>query len=139
VEDALKIVKRLVGALALVGVALGLLYVVTAERVEVVVLHHHGADGEQRTRLWVTDDSGHAWLRTGAENASWLPRLRAQPEVELERGGATSRFRAVVVDEAETVGRINQRTLEKYGWSEQLLRATGLDPRRQVAIRLDPR
>lgn len=135
----MKILKSLAAALVLLAVALGGLYIALAERVEVVVLHHHGSDGEQRTRLWVADDAGRAWLRTGASNASWLPRLRAQPEIELERGGAVTPFRAVVVDDAETVARINQRTLEKYGWSEQLLRATGMDPGSQVAIRLDPR
>jgi hypothetical protein len=110
-----------------------------AERVEVVVLHSHGADGDHETRLWVVDDAGAAWLRTGATNATWLPRIRANADVELERGGNTKPYRAVVIFEPGTVARINQLTLEKYGWSEELLRATSSGAGGQVAIRLDPR
>lgn len=136
----MKILRALALALALGLVALGGLYVAMAERVEVVVLHHHGAGGdEQKTRLWVVDDAGHAWLRTGRSNASWLPRVRSKPAVELERGGETLPFTAVVLDDAASAARVNALSLAKYGWSEQLLRSLGTDPRGQIAIRLDPR
>jgi hypothetical protein len=133
--------KLLKGALIGLAVAvLGLvgLYFAMAERVEVVVLHSHDAEGEHATRLWVVDDAGSAWLRTGSANATWLPRIRSNPAVEVERGGAAVAYSAVVLDDAETVARINQRTLEKYGWSEELLRSLGDEPGAQVAIRLDP-
>jgi hypothetical protein len=135
----MRVVKGLAIALLALGAALAGLYFAMAERVEVVVVHTHGADGDHATRVWVVDDAGHAWLRTGVKNASWLPRLRANPAVELERGGATQAFDAVVIDEPATVARINERTLEKYGWSEKLLRAAGASAAGQVAIRLDPR
>jgi hypothetical protein len=133
------VVRWLIGIAMGIAVALGALYFAMAERVEVVVLHTHDAAGEHTVRLWVVDDAGRAWLRTGAKNATWLPRLRANAAVELERGGETHGFSAVVHDDAETVARINQLTLEKYGWSEELLRSAGTDPGGQVAIRLDPR
>jgi hypothetical protein len=133
------VLKWVVGVVVGIGLALGALYFVMAERVEVVVLHHYGADGAQTVRLWVVDGSGSAWLRTGAENESWLPRLRANPAVELERGGEVRAFTAVVVEDAETVARVNRLSLEKYGWSEKLLRSAGTEPGGQVAIRLDPR
>lgn len=131
--------KRVAIALALLLVALAGLYVAMAERVEVVVLHSHGPDGDHATRLWVVDDAGSAWLRTGADNATWLPRIRANSAVELERGGATLAYHAVVIFEPQTIARVNALTLEKYGWSEQLLRATSPAGAQQVAIRLDPR
>jgi hypothetical protein len=134
-----KVVKGIGLGIALLVVALGGLYVAMAERVEVVVLHSHGEDGDHETRLWVLDDAGSAWLRTGASNATWLPRIRANDAVELERGERTIPFRAVVIEDAETVARINQLSLEKYGWSEELLRKLGEQPGTQVAIRLDPR
>jgi hypothetical protein len=133
------VVRWLIGIAVGIAVALGALYFAMAERVEVVVLHTHDAAGEHTVRLWVVDDAGRAWLRTGATNATWLPRLRANAAVELERAGETHGFSAVVHDDAETVARINQLTLEKYGWSEKLLRSAGTDPGGQVAIRLDPR
>jgi len=135
----MKILKGLVITLALLVAALGGLYIAMAERVEVVVLHSHGVDGDHATRLWVLDDAGRAWLRTGAKNATWLPRIRSNPAIELERGGQTLGFSAVVIGDPSTVARINELSLEKYGWSEQLLRAMGTDPAGQVAIRLDPR
>jgi len=135
----MKILKGLALALVVLVALLGGLWLALAERVEVVVLHSHGADGDHETRLWVVDDAGRAWLRTGAKNASWLPRIRSNPAIEIERGGQTLGFSAVVVSDPSTVARINQLSLEKYGWSEQLLRAGGTDPAGQVAIRLDPR
>jgi hypothetical protein len=132
--------RRIGLGLLVLGLAYGALYVAMAERVEVVVLHTHDDAGDHATRLWVTDDAGHAWLRTGRANQSWLPRLRAQPAVELERGGATLPFTAHVVEDPAQIARTDQLTLEKYGWSEKLLRAMGGgDPANSVVIRLDPR
>ncbi len=135
----MKILKRI--ALVLVAIVVGLagLYIAMAERVEVVVLHSHGADGDHATRLWVVDDAGAAWLRTGATNATWLPRIRANSAIELERGGALHEHNAVVIFEPATVARVNQLMLDRYGWSEELLRSMGSEPGAQVAIRLDPR
>jgi len=135
----MKIVKGILISVVVLVVALVGLYFVMAERVEVVVLHSHGADGDHETRLWVVDDDGSAWLRTGSTNGSWLPRIRANSAVEVERGGETKPYDAIVVFERDAVARINHLTLEKYGWSEQLLRKMGSEPGGQVAIRLDPR
>ena len=135
----MRIRKGIALTLAMLVVGLVGLYFAMAERVEVVVLHSHGADGDHETRVWVVDDAGHAWLRTGASNATWLPRIRSNPAIELERSSQTDAYDALVIDDPATVGRINQRTLEKYGWSEELLRSMGTNPTGQVAIRLDPR
>jgi hypothetical protein len=138
-RNDVKLFKWLAISLVVLGGALGALYVAMAERVEVVVVHTRDAAGDHATRVWVVDEAGAAWLRTGADNASWLPRLRTNPAVDLERGGARRAFSAAVVEDAATVARIDQLTLAKYGWSEQLLRAMSGAGHRQVAIRLDPR
>ena len=135
----MKFLKLLAITLVVLVLALTGLWFAMAERVEVVVLHSHGPDGEHETRLWVVDEAGHAWLRTGAANATWLPRLRASSAIELERGGETGAYDAIVIFEPNTVARINQLTLDKYGWSERLLRRLGPESADQVAIRLDPR
>jgi hypothetical protein len=136
---AVKLVKRSLLAIAVLAGELGALYVAMAERVEVVVVHTGDTSGDHATRVWVVDDAGSAWLRTGADNATWLPRLRTNPEITLERGGAVQPFRAVVVEDDATVARVNELSLAKYGWSEQLLRAITPADARQLAIRLDPR
>ena len=127
-------------ALALgLAVALGVLYVALAESGEVVVLETHDASGEvQRTRLWVVDDAGFAWLRTGDATSPWLARVRANPDVVLARGGERHSHRAVPVEDAATRDRINALTLEKYGWRERALRL-GMDPSGTTPIRLEPR
>ena len=135
----MRILKRIALTLVVAVIGLAGLYMAMAERVEVVVLHSHGADGDHETRLWVVDDAGAAWLRTGATNATWLPRIRANSAIEVERGGEKHDYNAVVIFEPSAVARINQLELEKYGWSEKLLRAMGSAPTGQVAIRLDPR
>ncbi len=123
-----------VGVLLLVG-----LYFAMAERVEVVVLHTRDAAGaDHATRIWVVDLEGRAYLRTGANNQTWLLRLRDNPTVELERGGTTAAHTATALGDSAVRDQVNQLMLEKYGWSEQLLRAVGSDPAAQVAIRLDP-
>ncbi len=120
-------------------VAFGALYLAMAERVEVVVVQTHDAEGDHATRLWIVDNAGSAWLRTGADNTTWLPRLTSTPAIEVERQGNTLPFTALVVADPTTVARINELSLAKYGWSESLLRAMTPDGREQVAIRLVPR
>ena len=135
----MKAIKWLGAAILVFAVALGALYFAMAERVEVVVVHTHDAGTDHATRVWIVDDAGAGWLRTGADNASWLPRLRTNPAIEVERHGATQPFTAVVTEDPATVARIDEATLVKYGWSESLLRSISGPGHRQVAIRLDPR
>ena len=119
--------------------ALGIFYGVLVEGGEVVVLETHAADGTaHRTRLWVVDDGGFAWLRTGEAKAPWLARLRARPEVMVTRGGERRAYRAVPVDDAAIRERVNALELEKYGWRERALRAFGLTPPGATPIRLEP-
>jgi hypothetical protein len=134
-----KAIKWIGVALVVLVAAFGALYVGMAERVEVVVLHTRDAAGEHETRLWVVDDAGSAWLRTSADNASWLPRLRATPAIQVERQGKLQPFTAVVLADPATVARIDELTLAKYGWSESMLQVLMPEGHAQVAIRLDPR
>ena len=133
---------RLVRILAGIAVALLLLvggYFAMAESGEVVVLETHDAAGAHETRLWVVDDGGFAWLRTGDPKSPWLTRLRANPEVALTRAGERREDRAVPVEDAATRDRINALTLEKYGASEQILRSVMMDIGGVTPIRLEPR
>jgi hypothetical protein len=125
----------------LVAVALLLMagYFSVAERVEVVILHTATADGSHaQTRLWVVDYQGDPWLR-GSEGRAWLEQLRANPYVDLNRSGGFRPFLAVPVDNAAVRDRINELTLEKYGWSERVVRVLSLDPAQAIPVRLDPR
>lgn len=104
-----------------------------------VVLHSQDAAGETlETRLWVVDHRDHAWLRTGNDQNAWLLRVTAKPEIELTRGEATQRYRAVRIETDDSRNQINRLVLEKYGFAEQIVRALGLDPAQAVPVRLDP-
>ena len=114
-------------------------YFVMAESGEVVVLETRDAAGVHETRLWVVDDGGSVWLRTGDPNSPWLSRLRANPDVAVTRAGERREYRAVPVDDAATRDRINALTLEKYGAAEKILRAVMMDTSGVTPIRLEPR
>ena len=99
--------------LPLVGLLLVPIFV--AECGEVVVLES-GVRGE-RTRLWVVDIDGVAYVR-GNARGSWVPRVRDDPMVRLRRAGSWHSFRAIPVDgdAAEVHGAMRA----KYGFSEWL-------------------
>jgi hypothetical protein len=65
--------------------------------------------------------------------------VRANPEVEVTRGGETKQFRAVLVTDPTVRDRTNSLVLEKYGLAERYLRATMLDPNQVTSVRLEPR
>jgi hypothetical protein len=134
----MKLVKILAGVLVVVALLAGA-YLAMAESGEVVVLETYDRAGAHRTRVWVVDHDGSAWLRTGDPGAPWLARLRANPEVAVERGGKRREYRATPVDDAATRDAINALTLEKYGLAEEILRAVMMDPSRATPIRLEPR
>jgi hypothetical protein len=134
----MRLVRILTGIVVLLLLLLGG-YFVMAESGEVVVLETRDAAGAHETRVWVVDDGGFAWLRTGNPASPWLTRLRANPEVAVTRAGERREYRAVPVDDAAARDRINQLTLEKYGAAEKILRAVMMDPAGATPIRLEPR
>lgn len=128
-------VRIAVALVALLG-ALVLGVMAASESGEVVVLHTTDERGEEHTtRLWVVDMEGAQWLRAGQDRAGWYERLRARPEIALERAGSQQRYLAVPVAEASQ--RIDAEMAAKYGLADRvidLIRRGG----GSVAIRLDP-
>lgn len=121
----------LAGALLLV---LGHLALIEIGR-EVVTLRTPRSDGTWReTRLWIVDDGGVSWLHSGG--AEWLERFDGDPVVEVERRGATLRFRAHAVPGPHP--RVHQLLREKYGVADRWVRLIGPDRADTVAVRLDP-
>jgi hypothetical protein len=116
----------------------GALYALSESR-EVVILHTRDQTGAvSATHLWVVDEAGVAWLRSGGRERGWFVSLAANPEVELERGGETRAYTAVVVDTPEAAARVSERMREKYGWIDALIERFegGWDP---IAVRLEAR
>ena len=101
---------------------------------EVVTLRTQRTDGSWKSaRLWAVDDAGSVWLHSAGDD--WLPRF-ANPEVELERGGDTRRYRASPVPGPHP--RIHELLRAKYGIADRWVRFTGPDDETVCVVRLDP-
>jgi hypothetical protein len=80
---------------------------------------------------------GQAWLRAGQPGSPWLANLRARPEVSLERGGRTLRYRAVPQGDEATRTRVHALMAEKYGLPDRVI-ALMRDAPASIPVRLDP-
>jgi hypothetical protein len=125
-------------ALAALGtsVALALGTYVAGERTEVVVLRTVDAGGvTHATKMWVVDYDGVPWVRVANAERGWYRRLLAHPEVELERGDASTARLAHPDPALATRFAIDRAFAAKYGltdaWYGALLR------RGAIPIRLD--
>ena len=105
---------------------------------EVVVLRTAGDRGAQReTRVWIVDEGDHAWIEAATPERDFLRDLRARPEAELVRAGATSRVQAEPMPGAEPHRHLRTLLRAKYGvadWWVGLLQDTS----RSVAVRIAP-
>ncbi len=105
---------------------------------EVVTLLSFDLEGKGgETRLWVVNDAGHAWLRAGQPDSSWLQRIQRVPEVVVRRAGGEARYLAVPVPEPAATERINTLMRERYGFWDRWISLTH-DDARCIAVRLDP-
>jgi len=128
----LRIVAILIGVVVLL--VLGHLAVIEVGR-EVATVGTQRADGSwQRTRLWVVDVDGSAWLHS--KGADWEARFAGDPIVELERSGRTARYRARLVPGPHP--RVDAALREKYGLADRWVRFVAPDDPAVVVVRLDP-
>ncbi|HEY8154770.1 MAG TPA: hypothetical protein VII72_11635 [Myxococcota bacterium] len=101
---------------------------------EVIVLRtEKPGGGWLETRLWIVDDGGSAWLHGG--DSAWMANLRARPVVEIERSGATRRYRAEAVPGPHP--RIHELLRGKYGFADRWVRFVGPDQESTTAVRLE--
>ncbi|HTO52853.1 MAG TPA: hypothetical protein VMR50_05650 [Myxococcota bacterium] len=130
--------RRLAAIVLSAFVLLGLGTYLAGERTEVAVLRTYEGDGTPRdTKMWVVDYQGAPYVRIGRPGRGWGERLKANPDVELTRAGATSARHAVVISEPDTRRAIEAAFADKYGWVDWWF---GVVIRRNPdTIRLDPR
>ena len=125
-----------------IGLVLGLalaafaLQFIASESGEVVVLETRDGDAIARTRLWVVEDDGRLWLRSGGDGSRWYQRLVAEPSVALEREGVTRKYFAH--PEPDRVHRINDLMAAKYGWRDTVIGWFVGDRSADVPVRLEP-
>lgn len=123
------------GLLGLVVAAFAL-QIIASETGEVVVIETQDGDGVARTRLWVVEDAGQLWLRSGGEGSHWYERLVAEPEITLERQGRSADYLAH--PEPDRVHRINDLMAAKYGWRDTVVGWFVGNRSADVPVRLEP-
>ena len=104
---------------------------------EIVTLTTIESDGsELATRLWIVDDGGFSWLRSGMPDTRWLRQIESIPDVVVERGDKAVRLRAVPVRDAKVRDRIHSLMRDKYGWADRWVSLIR-DGTQSVAVRLE--
>ena len=115
----------------------GAVTAIALEGSEVVVLTTRGPSGQPRkTRTWVADEDGGAWIEAANPERPFLRQLRTGAEVSLRRAGRVQHCHAVVLPNPEGHARIRRLLRAKYGWADWWI---GLltDTSTSVAVRLD--
>ncbi len=112
---------------------------VALEGREVVALRTFDAQGQPReTRTWIADADGYAWIEAANAERLFLQHIRANPQVELRRGGAIRRCHAVPTENPDGHLRIRRLLAEKYGWADGWISLL-TDTSGSIAIRLECR
>ena len=125
------------GALVVLALWVGWSTIRSAER-EVAVLRTFDFGGsDQYTPLWVLDDGHYVWIRANRPDRRWLEQLRAQPDVELKRGGRSRAYRAAVFPGSDARDHVSAGFRRKYGLADRW--REWQDGRHSVPVRLEPR
>jgi len=128
--------RRRVGIAALVLLTVPVALVVLSEMGEVAVVRSDVEGSVRETRIWVVDDGG-ALLVRGSQGKGWLADAVRAGEVELDRAGASRRYRVVERPGAEALDLVNARMREKYGFADVAI-GWMRDYASAVPLRLEP-
>ena len=91
--------------------------IITSESGEVVVFTTRNAVGDGRkTRLWVVDHHGSAWLRSGSPQSGWYLRTLSNPQIGVQQGEGS--FAALAHPDVDAKDTINRLMNGKYGWAD---------------------
>lgn len=124
----------ILAALAVMLLIAASLWLEEGEVVTLVTTDDQGQEFE--TGLWIVDLDGVPYLRAESADASWLDRIRARSDVQLDRAGRRVAYRAIPLDDAKISEAVNQAMDEKYGGLDRAL-VWLWDHSGAVPIRLD--
>ena len=102
----------------LAGVAIALLTSISlwfdeGEVVQLITTDENGNEFE--TGLWVVDLEGVSYLRAESKDAAWIERIRERPDVQLDRAGRRTHYRAIPIGDDDTRESVSRAMAEKYG------------------------
>lgn len=93
---------------------------VASERVEVVEIQTFDEQGEPMiTRLWIVDDDGQQYLRSGNGTSLWFERIQENGNFEVTRNGQAEVYTAKL--RRDKRDHINALMHQKYTWGDSLI------------------
>lgn len=105
---------------------------------EVAVLRTRAADGTlRRTRVWVADEAGSAWIEAASPERPFYADIQRDPRVEMVRGGEALRYVAHPVEGSEGHAKVRALLRANYGLADRWIGLL-VDTSRSVAVRLAP-
>jgi hypothetical protein len=115
---------------------------VSLEQVDEVQIEPRSADGQpgQPLTIWVVVDGRDVYVRSyRGQKGRWHQALLKQPRGVLHAGQLHIPFRAVHVDDAETIARVDEAYRRKYGrkWPTETADML-IDEVRATTLRLEP-
>ena len=135
----MRVVKPLGVAIAILLALFALITLAALEGREVVVVHTTDPDGApRRTRTWIADDNGIAWIEAANPEREFYRSIVANAEIEVERHGVVRRYHAAPLANPEGHQLVRRLLAAKYGVADWWIGLIA-DTSRSLAIRLEPR
>ena len=110
---------------------------VASERVEVVEMQTLDDQGEPMiTRLWIVDDEGQQYLRSGNGTSLWFERIQENANFEVTRNDKTQVYTAVFRPDKRD--HINALMHQKYTWGDSLISMITGSAKEAIPVELHP-
>jgi len=128
---------RVLLAVLLAGaVSFGVVTLVALEGLEVVVVETTDPTGApRRTRTWIADDAGSAWIEAATPERPFVADLQRRSSLVLERGGVRRPCTAEISPNPDGHERIRGLLGARYGWADRWIGLIA-DTRASLGVRL---
>jgi hypothetical protein len=128
--------RRALVALVVAAIGFGTVTLVALEGREVVVIETvDDAGAPRRTRTWIADDAGAAWIEAATPERPFVADLNRRPSLVLERHGVRQACTAAIAPNPDGHERIRRLLADRYGWADCWI-ALVADTHASLGIRL---
>ena len=129
--------RRALAALVVAGLAFGAVTLVALEGREVVVIETlDDAGAPRRTRTWIADDDGAAWIEAATPERPFVADVQRGSSIVLERHGVRHSCTAAIAPNPDGHERIRRLLADRYGWADCWI-ALVADTHVSLGIRLE--
>jgi hypothetical protein len=129
--------RRVLVVLVVAVLAFGAVTLVALEGREVVVIETvDDAGAPRRTRTWIADDAGAAWIEAATPDRPFVADVQRGSSIVLERRGVRHSCTAAIAPNPDGHERIRRLLADRYGWADCWI-ALVADTHASLGIRLD--